>query len=77
MPNVTIPKELVDKKDLIAVPRGTYEEFLGWLKKVKSGRTFKPTQAEKKSLEQARKNFAKGKYTPWEDIKYDLGRNRR
>lgn len=77
MPNVTIPKELVGKKNLVAVPRSMYEEFLDWLKKVKSGRTFKPTQAEKKSLEQARKNFAKGKYMSWEDLKYDLDRNRR
>jgi len=75
MTTVTIPKELAKNKDLIAVPRNTYEEFLVWLKQVKSAKTFKPTKAELKALARGRKNFAKGNYITLEELENELDRN--
>lgn len=73
MSTITVPKELSRINDLIAVPRKTYGEFLVWQKKIKSARTFKPTLAEKKVLQRARKNFAKGEYLTLNELKHDLG----
>ena len=64
MATVVIPKELNKRKDLITVPRGTYEKFLAWQKKTISAKIFKPTVAEKKALARGRKNFAKKNYVP-------------
>ena len=72
MPTITIPKELRDRKDLIAVPRRAYEEFLAWQKKIKSEKTFKPTHHEKKALDRARKEFAEGKYITLTQLKHEL-----
>ncbi len=67
MTTITIPKTVKDK-DLIAVPRDVYEEFLSWEKKVKSSQTFKPTALEKKALVRARKNLTQGKYFTLKDL---------
>jgi len=78
MTKITIPKEINTLKntDLVAVPRNAYEEFLVWQKRVKSIRTFKPTAQEKKALQRARRNFARGKYTTLGDLKHELGISR-
>lgn len=73
MTTVIIPKELGKEKDLIAVPRPVYEEFLVWQKKAKSVKTYTPTPGEKKMLARARRNFAEGNYFTWEEVKYELG----
>ncbi|OGZ31796.1 MAG: hypothetical protein A3H02_01945 [Candidatus Niyogibacteria bacterium RIFCSPLOWO2_12_FULL_41_13] len=70
---ITVPKELAKNKELVAVPRGTYEEFLSWQKKIKSAKTFKPTVAEKRALKRARKNYAQGRYISFEELKHELG----
>lgn len=70
---VTIPKELLKEKNLVAVPRKNYEEFLAWQKKIKSVRIFKPTAAERKALLRGRKNFAEGKYMTLEELRDALG----
>ncbi|KKT57450.1 MAG: hypothetical protein UW81_C0006G0020 [Candidatus Giovannonibacteria bacterium GW2011_GWC2_44_9] len=75
MATITIPKELAQNKDLIAVPRNTYGEFLTWLKKIKSARTFKPTKAELKALARGRKNFANGNYVTLNQLDNELDRN--
>lgn len=72
MPTVTIPKELHTHKDLVAVPRRAYEEFLMWQKKIKSAKTFKPTLHEKKVLARTRKEFAEGKYITLAQLKHEL-----
>jgi len=72
MPTITFPKELIKDKNLIAIPSDIYHEFLVWQKKIKSTKTFKPTQAEKKALAQARKNLANGKYLALEELKNEL-----
>lgn len=73
MTTITIPKELTKNKNLIAVPRDAYDEFLAWQRKIKSARTFKPTAADKKALAIARRNLARGKYIKWETLRHELG----
>lgn len=72
MTTITVPKELSQEKNLIAVPRTTYEEFLVWQKKVKSVKTFKPTVTLKKALARARKNLAQGKYFTLTELEHEL-----
>ena len=72
MTTITIPKELTKNRDLVAVPRHTFEEFLSWQKKVKAVKTFQATAGEKKALTRARKNLAEGKYTTLEKIRHEL-----
>jgi len=76
MATVTIPKELQKNKDLIAVPRNVYEEFLAWQRKLKSTRTFKPTIQQKKALVKARKDYARGNFITLETLEHELGINR-
>ncbi len=66
---LTIPKRLTKRGDLVIIPRSEYEEFLHWQRSVK---TFKPTVAEKKALEEARKDFARGNYITLEELKNEL-----
>ena len=75
MTTVTIPRGLTEQKDLIAIPRSTYEGFLAWQKAIKSKKTFTPTASEKRAIAKARKDFANGKYIKWEDLKHELGLN--
>lgn len=72
MPIITIPKELNTHKDLIAIPRRAYEEFLIWQKKIKSAKTLTLTLREKKALARARKEFAEGKYITLAQLKHEL-----
>jgi len=60
MATVTIPKTLSERRDLVAVPRAEYERFVAWQRKVKSAKTFLPTEAEQKALAKARKRRARG-----------------
>ena len=76
MPTITIAKELSTVNDLIAVPRGTYEEFLMWQKKIKSVRTFVPTKSELGALAFARQEFKDGNYVLWEQLKHKLANKR-
>ena len=75
MTTVIIHKELTKEKDLIAVPRPVYEEFLVWQKRAKAVKTYTPTPAEKKMLAKARRNFASGNYFTWEEVKHELELN--
>ncbi len=76
MTTITISKTLDKNKELIAIPRRAYEEFLSWEKKVKSAKTFKPTAGEKRTLAIARKNFLRGNYVTIKKLKDELGINR-
>jgi len=66
---ITIPRKLTQKGDLVVLPRKEYEEFVNWQKSVK---TYKPTTAEKRELEQARKDFAKGNYLTLKELEDEL-----
>ena len=73
MATITIPRGLDIAKGLVAIPRSTYAEFLDWQKKIKSVKTFKPTAAEKRAVQKARKNLAEGKYLTIDELRYELG----
>lgn len=73
MTTIIIPKDLAKNKTLVAVPHEAYEQFIAWQKKIKSTRTFEPTAAEKKSLQRARKNFARGAYVTLDKLQHELG----
>ncbi len=76
MATITVPKELGKNKDLVAVPRKSYEAFLAWQKKVKSKKTFAPTADEKKAAGRAKENFARGNYTTPEKLRHELADTR-
>ena len=75
MTTITIPKILFgqQKQKLVAVPTATYKEFLTWQREARALKTFKPTTAEKRELARAEKNFARGNYIKWSDLKHELG----
>lgn len=75
MTTITIPKSVSKKGDLVAISRKEYEEFLS-LKKVMP--MFKPTKAELKALARGEREFAIGKFKPWNEFKNELANfNRR
>ena len=76
MPTITVPQALSHNKDLIAVPRQTYEEFLAWQKKIKSAKTFRATPSERRAILRGRRNFANGKYVTLEELQHELASNR-
>ena len=73
MTTIPIPKGTEKSKELVAVPRNIYEDFLAWEKRVKSKNTFKPTAVEKYELERARKNRATGKFLTLHELEQKLG----
>lgn len=71
MPIITIPKELVIKGELAVIPRKEYEEFLRF--RLKNIKEVTMTPAQKKALERARKNFAKGNFLTFHELQQKLG----
>ncbi len=68
---VTIPRELTKKGDLVVIPRKEYEEFLKFrLRKVKE---VKMTAAQKRALQRARRNLARGNYLTIHELRQKLG----
>ena len=65
---VTIPKHLADRKDLIAIPRAVYNDFVELERQLKSQRVYTPTRAELKALQQARQRYAKGDYVSLSEL---------
>ena len=72
MTTITIPQKLTSNRELIAVPRNLYEEFLVWQEIIKSKKTFQPTLAEKRAILQGRQEISKGKYISLEKLTYEL-----
>ena len=73
MSTITILKDGVKNKELIAVSRDAYEEFLAWKRKVKLAGTFQPTATVRKALLRARKNRLKGNVFTIDDLRKKLG----
>ena len=73
MTTVTIPAELADRPDLVAVPRDEYEKFIAWQRSLKSAKTFVPTASEKKALAEARKRRRRGSYLTFDELSRTLG----
>jgi len=77
MATVTVNKTKIDKdKELVAVPRKAYEEFLVWQEKIGSMKTYTPTKAEIKAIEKSREEFRKGNYVTWKTLKNELANSR-
>jgi hypothetical protein len=74
MATLTIPKEFAEHRDLVAVPRESWEQFVAWQKRIKSRRTFVPTTADKKALAKARRNRARGSYLTLDELRRSLDR---
>lgn len=73
MTTITIPKEIAKNKDLIAIPRSIYEDFLDWQKKIKSVKTFTLSAKQKKILEKSRGELKKGNYLTIDELRHKLG----
>ena len=69
MTTITIPNKNTKAKELVAIPREEYEEFLQ-LRKIYE---FQPTAAQKKALEQSRKNRKQGKTMSLHELGKKLG----
>lgn len=61
MTTVTIPKELSGEKDLVAVKKSMYQEFLAWAKSTNSEHALTPNKATAKRLMVAERNIVTGK----------------
>ncbi|MBI4993568.1 hypothetical protein HZC33_01230 [Candidatus Wolfebacteria bacterium] len=70
MNTITIPKNLTRGAELVIIPRDEYEEYLQ-LRKIIS--VVKMTSAQKRDLEQARKDYKQEKYITLEQLEYELG----
>lgn len=67
---ITIPKELARRDDLVIIPRREYERILTRQKVVPVVRM---TPAQKRDLEEARKEYARGEYVTLEQLEHELG----
>lgn len=66
---ITIPQKLTHGKELVVIPLEEYEALME-LKKIYQ---FKPTTAQRKSLEEARKNRRSGVTLTLNELKNKLG----
>jgi len=73
MTTVVIPQNIGKTKELVAVPRDIYEEFLEWHKVVKSIKVAQPTVAEKKAIKRGQEAIKRGDYLEWGQVKKELG----
>ena len=69
MNTITIPQKLVQKDDLVVIPRREYEALL----ELKKFREFVPTVAQKKALLRAENNLRKGKTLSYHELVKKLG----
>jgi len=76
MATVTIPREMAERRDLVAVPRREYEQFIEWQRRVKSAKTFAPTAAQKRALASARKRRRQGEYLTFHELRRALDSDR-
>ncbi len=65
---ITIPKHLAERKDLVAITRSDYKEFLDVQKKLKTQKTFVASAREKRLIAQGRREFKQGKFVSLKDL---------
>lgn len=70
MNTVTIPKRITRGEELVVIPRKEYEEYLQLRKIIP---VVKMTPAQRRDLEQARKDYKQGKYITLEQLEHELG----
>ncbi|MBI3274038.1 MAG: hypothetical protein HYZ69_02745 [Candidatus Colwellbacteria bacterium] len=73
MTTITIPKTVTKGTELVIIPREEYDEFLNWRKAVETHKTFKPTKAELRDLQEAREERGRGIYMTLNELKQKLG----
>jgi len=73
MTTVVIPQNIGKTKELVAVPRDIYEEFLEWQKKVKLPKISKPTADEKVAIRRGRDAIKRGDYVSLSQARRELG----
>lgn len=69
MTTIIIPRKLIEKGDLIVIPRREYEEFLTLRKIIP---LLRPNRYDIRALEQGRKEIRDGRYTEWRTLKHEL-----
>lgn len=69
MDTLTIPKRLTAKNDVVIIPRKEYEALLEF----KQMKEFTPTQAQKRALAEAEKNFNRKKTLSYHELIKKLG----
>ena len=67
---VTIPKELAKQGDLVVIPRKEYE---GLVRRQKIVPVMKMNAAQKRDLEEARREYARSEYVTLEQLEDELG----
>ena len=72
MTTITIPKEITKGEELVVISRGEYNEYIRWRKAVATHRTFKPTKAVLRDLEEAREEYRHGKTMTLHELKQEL-----
>ena len=65
----TISRKITKGDELMVIPRREYDE----LQELKRIREFMPTSAQKKALEQGKKNRARGNFLTINELGYKLG----
>lgn len=81
MTTITIPRATVKDKELVAIPRKEYENYLRLRKvipvikkkRISAYKTFKPTKAELKELKEARDEYRRGKTMTLYELRQKLG----
>lgn len=67
---ITIPKQLTDKDELVAISKREYVEFLKLRSLMKE---VKPTRIELRAIEKGRDAIKKGDFINLNDLKKELG----
>lgn len=70
MTPITIPRAIVKDKELVAMPRKEYEDYLRLRKVIP---VIKMTPDERKNWKRAKKEYVEGKYVTLEQVQYELG----
>lgn len=68
---ITIPKQLIQEKELVLIPKKEYEELLEWKKK--SFQVVKPTKSDLRAIERGRREVVRGDYVTLGEFKKELG----
>lgn len=67
--NITIPKTLAQKGDLVLLSREEYEGFLALRKMIP---VVTPSRAELRAIARSEKEIREGKYISWHEVKREL-----
>ncbi len=73
MTTITIPKKITKGEKLVVISCGEYNEYIRWRKAIAIHRTFKPTKAVLRDLEEAREEYRRGKTMTLHELKQKLG----